>query len=330
MEYRSYYERINNISNIDFISKKICDDYGFKTFLSYQLIEIGYEDFNYILNTTNNKYVVKIFNTDRDDSSCKRLVDILVKSMKNNIPVPKLFKYKNEEYIYEIKIKNTVLKLFVMEYINGKNYWELNKELTKNELKEVAKIASKINLIDYDISETFYDEWTITNLQEEYNKKKQCLNNKDKSLISEILKEFSLINFDEMTHSYIHGDLIKANLLLDSVDNKIYVIDFSAFNYLPRIVEIAASVLDICLTDNKTSTIERINLFLKHYNSYNPLDDNEIENLALILRALSAMYIIQTSYIKSNSGDYVENEYWLSQGRKFLDMNINKYDISID
>lgn len=329
MEYRNSYERINNINDIEFISKKICEDYAFGKFLSYELINIGYEDFNYILNTKSNKYVVKIFNTDRDDSSCYRLINILVKSMENGIPVPKIFKSKNK-YIYEIKVENTILKLFVMEYINGKNYWELNRTLTEKELNEVAKIASEINLIDYGIKETFYDEWTVTNLKEEYAKKKSCLNSKDKMMISQIVKDFSAINFDDMKHAYIHGDIIKANLLQDKESGKIYIIDFSAFNYLPRIIEIAAILLGLCLTDDKTSTIEKMNLFLNYYNRYNLLDNNEIKVLPLILKALASMYVIQTSYINSTSGDYVENGYWLSEGRKFLEMNINEYDIKIN
>ena len=39
------------------------------------------------------------------------------------------------------------------------------------------------------------------------------------------------------------------------------------------------------------------------------------------------MYIIQTSFIVSESLDYVENEYWLLEGRKYLDMDINKKDL---
>lgn len=327
MEYRNSYERINNVTDIDFISKNICKDYRLGEFMSYQLIDIGYEDFNYILNTNNNKYVVKIFNTDRDEITCKRLINILVKSMDNGIPVPKIFK-QNNKYIYEIDIKDTLLRLFVMEFIDGKNFWELNKELDNQELEEVAKIASKINSIDYGINETFYDEWTVTNLKEEYNKKKHCLSSEDNTIISKIVDEFDLINFEKMKHSYIHGDIIKANLILNE-NEKIYIIDFSAFNYLPRIIEISAILLGLCLTNDKNSTIEKINVFLNYYNKYNLLYDNEIKALPLILRALASIYIIQTSYIKSTSGDYLENDYWFEEGQKFLKMDMNNNDIVV-
>lgn len=328
MEYRNSYERINGITDIDFISKQICKKYVLGNYYSYQLIDVGYEDFNYILNTENGKYVVKIFNTDREASSCDRLINILVTSMKNGIPVPKIYKADNK-YIFEIKINSTSLKLFIMEFIDGQNYWELNRELNDSELKKVAEIASKINSINYDINETFYDEWTVTNLKKEYEKKKHCLNFEYNDKIKQIVNEFELINFNKMKHSYIHGDMIKANLIL-SKTGEIYVIDFSAFNYLPRIIEISASLLGLCLTNDRNSTVKKINCFLNYYNKYNTLEKDEIDNLALILKGLASMYIIQTYYIASTSGDYLENDYWLSEGKKFLEMDINNCDIHID
>ena len=149
MEYKSSYDRINNISDIDYISRKICKDYGFGEYTGYQLIDIGYEDFNYILYTKKKKYVVKILNTERDLSSCNRLISILSKSIKEGVPVPNIYSINNQ-LLYEINVQDTLLRLFIMEY-SGKSFWELEKELNDNELKQVAFIASKINSIDYNI-----------------------------------------------------------------------------------------------------------------------------------------------------------------------------------
>ena len=113
MEYKSSYDRINNINDIDYISRKICNDYGFDKYTGYQLIEIGYEDFNYILNTETNKYVVKILNTERDLSSCNRLISILSKSIKEGVPVPNIYSINNQ-LLYEINVQDTLLRLFVM------------------------------------------------------------------------------------------------------------------------------------------------------------------------------------------------------------------------
>jgi len=324
MEYKSSYDRINNVNDIDYISNQICKDYGFDKYTGYQLIDIGYEDFNYILYTKEKKYVVKILNTERDLSSCNRLISILHKSIVEGVPVPSIYSVNNQ-LLYEINVQDTLLRLFVMEY-SGKNFWELGKELNNDELKQVASIAAKINSIDYNIKETFYDEWTVTNLLKEYKKKNESLLEEDKKIIQPIIHSFMNLDFNRFKYCYIHGDIIKANLLLDS-NNNISIIDFSAFNYLPRIVEITALLLGLCLTDDRNSTIYKMNQFLNYYHSINPLNDLEIEYLPLLLKSLASMYIIQTSFIVSESLDYVENEYWLLEGRKYLNMNINEKDL---
>ena len=327
MEYKSSYDRIDNVRDLDYISKNICKDYKFGDYKKSELIEIGYEDFNYFLYTNDNKYVVKVFNTERDDSSCDRLINILLKSYENGISVPMIYKY-DDKYIYNIEVEGVKLKLFVMQYV-GKDCWSLNKTLSLDELSKVAKIASSINLIDYDIKEPFYDEWMVINLCEEYNKKKDYLSKEDFPIISNIVDEFSKLDLNKFKHTYVHGDMIKANLLVDNND-KMYVIDFSDFNYAPRIIELTAILIGLCLTDDKKETIDRMNYFLKCYNSYNPIDNYELEQLPLMLKALASMFIIQSSFIDKNMGDYTENNYWFSEGRKYLKMNIIKEDFIVE
>lgn len=328
MEYKSSYDRINNVRDIAFVSKSICREYELGRYVRYELIDVGYEDFNYFLYTENGLYVVKIFNKDREDSSCDRLVDILVKSYDNDIPVPQIYKHDGK-YIYEVQVGGTTLKLIVMEYI-GLDFWSMNHSLSNDELREVARIAAKINSVDYGISEPFYDEWTVTNLGSEYDKKAHCLKPADDAIISRIVEEFSRVDFSKIRHSYVHGDIIKANILLNKNNNRLCVIDFSAFNYLPRIVEITASMLGLCLADDRETTIKKMNLFLNYYNGYSPLDKEELEILPLMLKALASMYVIQASFINYNLGDYVENDYWLNQGLKFLSMNIDSSDLRIE
>jgi Ser/Thr protein kinase RdoA (MazF antagonist) len=328
MEYRSSYERINNIDDIESISRLVCKDYELGNYLGHTIMDIGYEDFNYILQTENSKYFVKIFNTDRDTESCERLIKILTRSLDNNISTPKLYKFNNS-YIYPIIINNVNLNLFVMECIDGENLYLQNRNLTLKELDDIANISSKINSINYDIKETFYDEWTLSNLKFEYEKKKLYLEKQDKENIEKILTEFDKVDFNNFKYCYIHGDIIKANLIPDKTGN-LYVIDFSVFNYLPRIIEIAVILLGNCLTTERKTTVERINYFLKRYNELNKLEKIEIKSLPIFIKALASMFIVQTSYIKkTTANDYVENEYWLSEGRRAIEMNITDDDIEV-
>jgi len=248
------------------------------------------------------------------------------KTIENDVSTPKLHKCNNS-YIYPFTINNESLKLFVMECIDGENLYIHNRDLTLNELDNIANIASKINTIDYNIKETFYDEWTLSNLKSEYEKKKEYLTSNDRENIERILLQFEDIDFNDFKHCYIHGDIIKANLIPNKLGD-LYIIDFSVFNYLPRIIEVTVILLGNCLTDDRKTTIERMNHFLKTYNGLNILDDTEIKNLPIFIKALAAMFIIQTSYIKQTTADdYLENKYWLVEGRKAIDMNITNEEL---
>jgi Ser/Thr protein kinase RdoA (MazF antagonist) len=99
---------------------------------------------------------------------------------------------------------------------------------------------------------------------------------------------------------------------------------------LPRIIEIAVILLGNCLTTERKTTVERINYFLKRYNELNKLEKIEIKSLPIFIKALASMFIVQTSYIKkTTANDYVENEYWLSEGRRAIEMNITDDDIEV-
>ena len=328
MEFKEDYDRINGFRNIEGISKEICEEYKLGQYITFRVFEIGYEDFNYLLETSTGKYVVKILNTERDEISIKRLIKILSTVIENNINTPKLYKVGNE-YVYKSKVDNSNLSYIVMEYI-GKNLYSLNRQVTLLELKEIAKIASGINQINFEIYETFYDEWTVSNLEAEYLKKKNSIEEIDKIQVERIVGMLKKVNLDCLRKCYIHGDIIKANLLLNEND-KLFLIDFSAFNYLPRIIELAVIILGECMTDDRSTTILRMNYFLNEYDNCFKLDKEEINVCHTICNALAAMFIIQSSYIKNNlQGDYKENEYWLETGRRWIEMNITEKDIQIN
>ncbi len=52
-------KRIDLNTKLDNISKQICNEYNLGQYISDTLIEVGYEDFNYILKTTIRKVLCK-------------------------------------------------------------------------------------------------------------------------------------------------------------------------------------------------------------------------------------------------------------------------------
>lgn len=326
MEYANFYERIHNVRNIKLIAQKVCEYYKLGELIEQKHIEIGYEDFNMIINTSKGKYFIKILNKSRPQSEQNRLVNIIEKAVDGNVRAPKIHKV-NGQSIFELKIDNNKLNIIVMDYIDGTNMLFLNRDFTQNEIRDVTQEMAKINKIDFQV-EPYYDEWTITNFKFEYNKKIDKLDSKDKELVTKVYEQMKDIDFTKFKMSYIHADIIKSNLILDT-NNKIWLIDFSVLNYLPRIIELAVAMFGICLTDDRVATINNINTLINEYNKHNKLEDYEIRNLPMAFNCISAMNILQTSFIKNTDETFEENEHWLLEGRKGIKLELSIDDIKL-
>ena len=325
MEYTDVYERINNTENIEEILKRVCTAYKIGEYKKYKIVEIGYEDFNIILDTSLCRYFVKILNKDRTDEECQRLANIYESARKNDINVPQIYKYENK-LILRINEKNTVLRIILMQYINGVDMYELGRDLTLEEIKEVTIQAARINEIDFKVK-PYYDEWTITNFKEEYEKKYDKICEEDKEIVQKSYKEFIKIDLEDLPKAYIHGDIMNANLI--KTNEKIYLIDFSALSYLPRIIELAVMAYGICINNNREDSIKRLNYFLDIYNKENSITESELDKFNIVLNAMGAMSIMQASYIKNNTGNFEENQYWIDKGKETINLNLKREEIKI-
>ena len=326
MEYVNFYERIKNIKDLNKLSKAICKIYSLGQLIDYKHIEVGYEDFNMVIQSEKGKYFAKLLNKSRPKEERERLVKILEKSIENGVTVPRIYKVDGKS-ITEITVDNKTIDVILMDYIDGKNMLFINRDFTRDEIKNVAKEIATINKIDYGV-EPYYDEWTITNFESEYNKKINALDDNNKLLVSNVYKDWDKVDFSKLKKTYIHGDIIKSNLILDK-SNKIWVIDFSVLNYLPRVIELAVAMFGICLTDDRKRSIDNINDLLNEYIKYNKLDEYEIQVLPIIFNLISAMNVLQTAYIKNTDETFEENEHWLSEGIKGIKLNLSSADVKI-
>ena len=70
-ELQDFNKRIELNTDLKNISVQICNYYDLGVFISNELIEIGYEDYNYYLTTSKGKYCVKIFSKIRTSEDIK-------------------------------------------------------------------------------------------------------------------------------------------------------------------------------------------------------------------------------------------------------------------
>lgn len=318
-----FYKRIGYKGDIEDISIEICKDYKLGGFVSNDLITIGYEDFNYILETNKGKYFVKVFANFRDDKQCKRYIDVILAADKHGIAIPELYK-SDQCHLHILKVRGIKLRLCLMRYINGKNILSLNKRLTPREIRFLARQAAMINSINIK-PEFVYDHWAIVNFLTEYKKKSKYLSSEDIEIINPLVKEFQNMKIKELPHCFVHGDIILTNVMKDN-DGKLWIIDFAVSNYYPRIQEIAVLACDLLFfKSNFEQASKDLKIVLEEYQKLNKLTKRELEVLPTYIKMANAMVILNASFEKYARGNKSEeNEYWLENDRNNLRQIIDK------
>ncbi len=315
-----YEKRIGYNGNLGEISSAVCKSFNLGEFLANKLILRGYEDFNFVLETRKEKYLVKVFANFRSDKDCQRYIDILRDVITARVKTPKLFK-SEQGYISKLKINDCNLRLCVMEYIKGKDIFSLRKTLNENEIKFIAKQAALINSIDIK-PQAIYDSWAIVNFQEEFRKTKKYLSVRDLKLIEPLVQEFNNLRIKELPHCFVHGDIIATNVMKDK--DKLWIIDFAVANYYPRIQELAVLACNLFFdAKSKTKSENNLNIALEEYQKKIKLTDKELNVLPRYIDLAHAMHIIGATYAKAvDQNISKENKYWLQQGRKGLEQKL--------
>lgn len=317
----SFNERIGLNCDLEQISCKICENYNLGEFISNSLIQIGYEDFNYILETTNGKYVVKIFNTTRNDKDCLELTNRAVIAYENGVKCPKI--YKSIDYLFMFNVGEIKYRLIVMEYINGSDFYSLNVLPNEDELFRIGENIANLHKIMYKPN-FVYDKWAIINFEEEYNKNKNLISGDVKQKINNTFLKFKSCDLSKLKYGYVHGDIIETNIIRNDT-GELYFIDFSVANYLPCIVDLAVTIGDLCLNTNDSSdSISKIKCLLEGYEKINSLSDYEKECLKVFLEVHQAITIIQTTkekLVENNNSE--ENDNFYNKGLKGLDFVLN-------
>jgi Ser/Thr protein kinase RdoA (MazF antagonist) len=314
---KEFKKRIGFKGNLNEISNVVCKGFGLGKFVSNKLITTGYEDFNFALKTAKGKFFVKVFANNRTLSECKRYSGLIEKALANGVNAPCLLKSR-QGYLNIANVGEKKLRIVVMEFIDGKTLLEAKKSLGKKEILVMAKQAALINTMKIR-PKPVYDSWAATNFLKEFEKTKRFLASGDLKLVLPLVKDFKELGINSLPHCFVHGDLIKTNIMKDK-NGKLWIIDFSVSNYYPRIQELAVMASNALFeAKNKAKTGKNLAIALKEYQKTIPLRPKELEALPTYIRLAHAMHIIGATYAKHKKGNNSrENNYWLKQGRNGL------------
>jgi len=313
-----FQERINYRGDLEPLMENICADFNLGKYKSHVIVPIGYEDFNLFLLTETNKYFVKIFGSFRNKNECDRYIGIMETVLKAGISHPKLYK-SNQGYLYEITNNGLIDRLCVMEFIDGKIFYELQTTPTIEEMKFIIKQTALINKIDMK-PKPICDHWAITSFLKEYKEKGKYLSTNDKKLIEPMLKVYESLSIDDLPHCFVHGDITKTNVMRNSKGD-LFILDFAVANYYPRIQELAVILCDLFFdAENHADFLKKYELTLTEYQKNISLTEEELKKLPNYVKLAHTMHILLSNYekvAKGNNSD--ENEHFLNMGRVGLE-----------
>lgn len=313
MRNNRYYSRIDEIDDISNLSKLVCKEYSLGAYYDTFVIEIGYEDFNAIITTSNGKFLMKVFRNSRNDNEVYECIDRSWNAWKNNVQTPKIYKNSNDNIVTIINYKNSRFRVSVIEFIDGNNFFDLNRKPTMNELREIVNIASNLNVMNYKPN-FIYDTWAITSFCNEFEKKYKYLDKGYMEMIKPIYDNFKSFDYDKLPKSFVHGDMMSTNLMVDK-NNKIWVIDFSVSNYTARLNEIVVICDDVAMIyGNKEESEKRI---ITAFNQWcNEINATQLEkdSFHVLFDVANAINVLNPLYEIATGNDSEETKMHLNAG----------------
>jgi Ser/Thr protein kinase RdoA (MazF antagonist) len=265
-------ERINYDGDISDVLVHVVDCYGIGELKEYSIVEFGFEDLNIQLKTSENTVLVKIYSKNRTVSEIERNADILRAVKDSDVRHPTIYVDADGNILHTDQTSG--LKMVVIAFVEGNTFYQLRAVPNNEQLKAVVEQAFKINSIDYE-PEYVFDSWAIPNFKQAYDKNYVHIDEDKRYLIDKVYEKFTAIPFDELPKAFVHGDLIKPNLILDH-QGDIYVVDFSVANTYPRIQELAVIAQSLLASPSEPALRDRVKKVKQMYEIYaGELNDQE-------------------------------------------------------
>lgn len=310
-------DRLKYTGDLDPVINRLCEAYKVGNSINFSVIGIGYEDCNVFIETSEGKYVAKIFSQERNQEAITRYSVIMEKAVEAGVNHPQLLKTGTGEIVFSDNQADGI-SMVLMRFVAGSTFLELDRAPNPDERQAVIEQAVKVNQINYQPSYLF-DSWAIPNIKVMFERVREYIESNDVKLIEQAISLYSKIPIDKLPHCFVHGDFTKANVLKGD-DGKIYILDFSVSNWYPRIQELAVIAANLLHDESISISLrDRIEVVLAAYEILNPLTSEEKQYLyayALAGVAMEFMGAHQEKFIKGNATE--ETEYWLNLGRSGL------------
>ena len=270
--------------------RQFLEQYNINNFKDYKGITEGVENTNYLIKTSEQDYILTIYEKRVDENDLPFFIKLLSYLSENKFPCPKPIANKNNEKINRIKNKNAALVTF----LNGQS----KNKITSEECFEIGKITAQLHEITKKFNINRKNNLSIENWQSIFEKTIKQKIDLDESIIK---KTKNYLNFlkdkwpKNLPQGIIHADLFPDNIFF--TNNKVSgIIDFyfacnDFFAY-----EIAICINSLCFDNNSTFNMTKAKNLIDGYTSIRTLSEDEKKYLPILSMGAAMRFFLTRLY----------------------------------
>jgi homoserine kinase type II len=270
--------------------EQFLEQYNINNFKDYKGITEGVENTNYFIKTSEQDYILTIYEKRIDENDLPFFMALLSSLSENKFPCPKPIANKNNEKINKIKNKNAALVTF----LNGKS----KNKITSEDCFEIGKITAQLHEITKKFKISRKNNLSIESWQNIFEKTIKKKIDLDESIIKKTNNYLSYLKGKwpkNLPEGIIHADLFPDNIFFTK--NKVSgIIDFyfacnDFFAY-----EIAICLNSICFVNNSTFNMTKAKNLIDGYSSIRSLSEDEKKYLPILCMGAAMRFFLTRLY----------------------------------
>ncbi len=269
---------------------------------TFQGIEEGIENTNYLLITSKGKYILTIFEKRVNEIDIPFFVNVMKYLYKNQFFCPNPIKDINGNLINEINKK----KYIIVSFIEGKGKINptvkdcLSLGITLADMHNKTKSFRKIRNNSLSV-----DGWKLLFKKSCKDISKVEINKLDKLLLFDMEDRLNFChgNWPEnLPKGFIHGDIFPDNVFFKN-DKICGIIDFyfSCTDFL--IYEIAIALNAWCFDNDKKFNLKKAQSLVKGYNSKKKISKRELKAISILSQGAALRFLLTRLYDWFNTPD---------------------------
>ena len=270
--------------------RQFLEQYNINNFKDYKGITEGVENTNYLIKTSEQDYILTIYEKRVDENDLPFFIKLLSYLSENKFPCPKPIANKNNEKINRIKNKNAALVTF----LNGQS----KNKITSEECFEIGKITAQLHEITKKFDINRKNNLSIENWDSIFEKTIKQKIDLDESIIK---KTKNYLNFlkdkwpKNLPQGIIHADLFPDNIFFKN--NKVSgIIDFYFACNDFCAYEIAICINSLCFDNNSTFNMTKAKNLIDGYTSIRTLSEDEKKYLPILSMGAAMRFFLTRLY----------------------------------